>query len=95
MLQTHYVNATTQKTPGGGQVAVNLWTIPQSKVTAQLGTLFATDQNIRICESNPKPDLHAGVPVQQPLARHHRRRERALSLARQPSSTCTSGTARP
>ena len=58
MLQTHYVNAATQKTPGGGQVAVNLWTMQQSEVKAQLGTLFATDQNIRICESNPKPTTY-------------------------------------
>jgi hypothetical protein len=66
MLQAHYVNATTQKTPGGGQVAVNLWTIPQSKVTAQLGTLFATDQNIRICESNPKPIFTQGCQFNSP-----------------------------
>ena len=29
MLQTHYVNAATQQTPGGAQVAVNLWTLPE------------------------------------------------------------------
>ena len=28
MLQTHYVNATTQKSPEGGEVAVNFHTIP-------------------------------------------------------------------
>jgi hypothetical protein len=60
MLQTHYVNAATQQTPGGGQVAVNLWTLPKAQVTAQLGTLFATDQNIRICESNPTPTFSQG-----------------------------------
>ena len=60
MLQTHYVNASTQTTPGGGQVAVNLWTIPADQVTAQIGTLFATDQNIRICQSNPTPTYQQG-----------------------------------
>lgn len=66
MLQAHYVNATTQKTPGGGQVTVNLWTIPKDQVTAQLGTLFAQDQNIRICESNPKPSYLQTCPFNSP-----------------------------
>jgi len=67
MLQTHYVNASTQQTPGGGgQVAVNLWTLPQSQVTAQLGTLFATDQNIRICQSNPTPTYTQGCQFNSP-----------------------------
>ncbi len=61
MLQTHYVNAATQQTPGGAQVAINLWTLPKSQVTAQLGTLFVTDQNIRICESNPTPTFSQGI----------------------------------
>lgn len=55
MLQTHYVNATSQKTPEGGQVAVNFHTIPKSEVKAELGTIFATKQSIRICKSNPTP----------------------------------------
>jgi hypothetical protein len=63
MLQSHYVNAATQQTPGGGQVAVNLWTIPKEQVTAQLGTLFATDQNIRICQSNPTPTFSQGCQI--------------------------------
>jgi hypothetical protein len=66
MLQTHYVNASTQKTPGGGQVAANLWTMPKAQVTAQLGTLFATDQNIRICQSNPTPTFTQGCQFNSP-----------------------------
>jgi hypothetical protein len=68
MLQAHYVNASTQKTPPGGQgqVAVNLWTLPKAQVTAQLGTLFAQDQNIRICESNPKPSYLQTCPFNSP-----------------------------
>jgi hypothetical protein len=70
MLQTHYVNAATQTSPDStGQVAINLWTLPADQVTAQIGTVFATDQNIRICQSNPNPtyeatyQFHSPVPV--------------------------------
>jgi len=50
MLQTHYVNASTQQTPGGfGKVLVNFNRIDASLVHAELGTAFATNQNIRIC----------------------------------------------
>jgi hypothetical protein len=49
MLQTHYVNATTQKTPGVGQVLVNFNRIPEGSVSAELGTAFATNQSIRVC----------------------------------------------
>jgi hypothetical protein len=49
MLQTHYVNASTQKTPAGGRILVNFYRVPETQVTAKLGTAFATNQNIRIC----------------------------------------------
>ncbi len=49
MLQIHYVNATTQKTPGHGKGIVNFYQVPAAQVTAELGTVFATDQNIRVC----------------------------------------------
>ncbi len=55
MIQTHYVNTTTQPTPANeGSVGINLH---RTKTTApqELGTLFATQQNIRICQSNPEP----------------------------------------
>jgi hypothetical protein len=56
MLQTHYVNASTQKSPDGvGEVAVNFWTIPKDQVKHEMGTLFATKQNIRVCQNNPTP----------------------------------------
>ena len=57
MLQTHYVNATSQKSPEGGEVAVNFHTIPKAEVTAEMGTLFATKQSIRVCKSNPTPSF--------------------------------------
>ena len=56
MLQTHYVNASTQKTPAEvGRVRVNFWSIPEEEVTAHIGTLFATKQSVRVCRSNPEP----------------------------------------
>jgi len=56
MLQTHYVNASSQKTPDGvGRVDVNFWTVPDDQAKVEMGTLFATKQSIRICQSNPKP----------------------------------------
>jgi hypothetical protein len=67
MLQTHYVNAGTQSTPGGvGQVAINLWTLPADQVTAQIGTLFATDQSIRVCQGNPQPTFKATCQFNSP-----------------------------
>ena len=55
MLQTHYVNASSQKSPEGGQVAVNFHTIAKDKITAEMGTVFATKQSIRVCKGNPTP----------------------------------------
>lgn len=53
MLQTHYVNATTQRTPFRGRVGVNLHKFSKATPPIELGTLFATQQSIRICRSNP------------------------------------------
>ena len=49
MLQTHYINAAVQKTPGTGRVLINFHSVPKYSVQSELGTLFATNQNIRIC----------------------------------------------
>jgi hypothetical protein len=57
MLQTHYVNAGSQKTPDGGEVAINFHTIPREQVKHEMGTLFATKQSIRVCKSNPTPEF--------------------------------------
>jgi hypothetical protein len=48
MLQTHWVNATTQKTPEKAAVSANFWRAVKPP-TQELGTLFATNQNISIC----------------------------------------------
>jgi hypothetical protein len=49
MLQSHYVNASTQKTPGDARVIVNFYGVEKANVTDELGTLFATNQEISIC----------------------------------------------
>ena len=54
MLQSHYVNATTQVTPQVAQVWVNFEYMPASEVQAEVGTLFATNQNIRVCPGETK-----------------------------------------
>ena len=54
MIQTHYVNADLQPTPDGGEVRVNFYksTLPEP---IEMGTLFATQQSISICRSQPNP----------------------------------------
>jgi hypothetical protein len=52
MLQIHFVNATTQETPYRGRGGVNFHRSHDGD-TEELGTLFATQQSIRICRSSP------------------------------------------
>ncbi|NUP13731.1 MAG: hypothetical protein HOW73_47450 [Polyangiaceae bacterium] len=67
MLQSHYVNATTQDTPdGAGEVIINFWHLPDDKVEHEMGTLFATKQTIRVCQSNPEPEFSGGCQFKNP-----------------------------
>jgi hypothetical protein len=67
MLQTHYVNASTQKTPdSAGLVRVNFWSLPREAVTAEMGTVFATKQSIRVCQSNPEPTFAGTCQINSP-----------------------------
>lgn len=59
MLQIHYVNATTQETPYRGRGGVNFHR-SQDGDTIELGTLFATQQSIRVCRSNPEVSYTSG-----------------------------------
>jgi hypothetical protein len=69
MLQTHYVNATSQKSPDAqGAVTVNAYTIKPEDVKYELGTLFDTTQSIRICKSNPTPTFTHGCHISSPSA---------------------------
>ncbi|MEJ7596280.1 MAG: hypothetical protein WKG01_00100 [Kofleriaceae bacterium] len=54
MVQTHYVNSTDQPTKWGAKVGINFYRQAESKTPVELGSLFATQQNIRICRSAPK-----------------------------------------
>jgi hypothetical protein len=71
MLQTHYVNATTQKTPTDyGRVTVNFWSIPTEQVKYQIGTIFATKQSIRVCTKNPTPTFEGTCQINSPSPVH-------------------------
>ena len=64
MLQSHFVNATTQTTPAGsGEVFVNFWHIPDNEVVHEMGTVFATKQSIRVCQGNPEPQFSGGCQI--------------------------------
>jgi len=54
MLQIHYVNASEQVTPFVGRGGANFYRSTDGD-TQELGTLFATQQSIRVCRSNPRP----------------------------------------
>jgi len=54
MVQTHYVNTTEQPAEYGGKVGINFYKHTDPAPPIELGTLFATQQNIRICRSNPQ-----------------------------------------
>jgi hypothetical protein len=69
MLQTHYVNATSQNLPDGlGAVTVNFYTVKKEDVKFELGTLFATTQSIRICAKNPTPTFNHACHINSPDA---------------------------
>lgn len=63
MLQIHYVNASDQITPFVGRGGVNFYRSLDGD-TQELGTLFATQQSIRVCRSSPRPSYSAscGLP---------------------------------
>ncbi len=66
MMQTHYVNATTQKTDGSAKVRVNFVAISDAEKKFEMGTIFATKQSIRICEKNPTPEFGGGCQINSP-----------------------------
>lgn len=48
VIQSHYVNASTQKTPGKAEALVNLWFAGSGEVTSRMGTLFANNRRLNI-----------------------------------------------
>ena len=63
MVQTHYVNASTQTTPDKGKANINFHTIPANEVQFELGTIMATKQGIRVCENNPTPTFEGTCQI--------------------------------
>jgi hypothetical protein len=59
MVQSHYVNTGDQPTPTDAHVGLNFYKHLAAN-PVELGTLFATQQQIRICRSSPTPQF-AGV----------------------------------
>ena len=80
MLQTHYVNATTQKTPGKARVFANFY-FPSKPPAHELATLFATNQNIRVCPGETGKSLRQDLQVSL-SGRDGARGQRPLPLAR-------------
>lgn len=54
MVQVHFVNASSQETPFKARAGMNLYEA-DDVAPVELGTLFATQQSIRICRSAPEP----------------------------------------
>jgi hypothetical protein len=46
IIQSHYVNAGTQKTPGKGEAYINLWFARTGEVTQRMGALFANNTTL-------------------------------------------------
>jgi hypothetical protein len=63
MMQVHFVNATTQKTPREGLAFANFWTMTTPPPN-ELGTIFATNQNIRICPGDTDKSFEARCTFQ-------------------------------
>lgn len=57
MMQSHFVNATTQTTPGRAFALVNLYQDMDASNLKEVGTLFATEQSISICKAKPTPEF--------------------------------------
>jgi hypothetical protein len=64
MVQIHFVNASTQKSPNGGGGAVNFYTMPTAPPN-ELGTIFATNQHIRVCpgDQDKQFETHCHAPL--------------------------------
>jgi hypothetical protein len=55
MVQSHFVNATTQVTPAKAYAIANFDMTMNTANIQEVGTLFATKQSIAICKNDPTP----------------------------------------
>jgi hypothetical protein len=54
MIQPHYVNYGQQRTTDGSEIGINFHRFPvDAPVPLEMGSLFATQQSIRVCQSTP------------------------------------------
>jgi hypothetical protein len=59
MVQVHYVNAGTQETPYGARAVVDMYPAAATP-PMEMGSMFATQQSIRVCQSTPEP-IYSGT----------------------------------
>ena len=55
MLQSHFVNASTQTTPGNAKAVANFYQLMNTANVQEVATLFATKQSIHICKEDTSP----------------------------------------
>ena len=69
MLQSHFVNASTQKTPYKAKAVANFYQQTDTTNIQEVGTLFATKQSIAICKNDPTPSYSGfcQVPGNAPI----------------------------
>jgi hypothetical protein len=69
MLQSHYVNASTQTTPTHGGVQVEFTHVGEDEFEHELGTVFATNQDIEVCpgDTNRKFGEAAKIALDHPI----------------------------
>ena len=67
MLQTHYVNASTQGTPGRGKAIVNFEQAKGAGPFQELGTVFATDQQIKVCPGETRSFAQTCLFARKPV----------------------------
>jgi hypothetical protein len=48
VVQSHYVNASTQQTPGRAEALINLWFARPGEVKHRMGTLFANNRRLNL-----------------------------------------------
>ena len=89
MVQSHYVNATTQVTPDSGEAWLNFEYMPAADVKSELRHLLRHQPEPAHL---PRRDqvLREGLPLWSP--RHRRRCQQPTSTAAAPAFRCTPGT---
>lgn len=66
MIQPHYVNTSVQPTPARARVGINFYRTHEPE-PVELGTLFATQQSLRVCQSNPNPTFSGTCRFPNPV----------------------------